>query len=68
VRRCTCAFGTATKSPDQLPKPLGGSRPLLVTRFASTGVRQLLRDFRKIDLEVVDKNVMHVKSEPDFDY
>ena len=57
----------ATQSPDQLAQPLSGSRPLFVTRIAGPGVRQLLRDFRKIDLEVMDKNVMHVFCEPVFE-
>ena len=59
VGRSACRFGAATQSPNQLPQPLGGSRPLFVRRFAAMRVRQLLRDFRKIDLEIVDQNVMH---------
>ena len=67
VGRRARSFGSAPQSPDQPPQPLGGRRALFVTRLAAMSMRQLLRDFRKIHLEVMDKNVMHVLSEPDFE-
>jgi hypothetical protein len=51
--------GTAAEPADQLPQPLGGGCPLFVARLAGTGVRQLLRNFGKVDLEVVNKDIVH---------
>ena len=40
---------------DQLTQPLRRSRTLFVGRFPTLGVRQLVGDLRKIDLEVVTR-------------
>jgi hypothetical protein len=45
--------------PDQLTQTLRRSRALFGARFPATGVRQLIGNFRKIDLEVVNKDVVH---------
>jgi hypothetical protein len=45
--------------PDQLTQPLRRRRALFVTRFPAAGVCQLVGNFREIDLEVVDQDVVH---------
>ena len=58
----------ATAQPaDQLPQPFGGSRPLFIARLAGAGVRQLLRNFGKVDLEVVNKDIVHGVLSSDFE-
>ena len=47
------------KPTDQLTQPLRRSRPLFVARFLAAGVRQLVGNLREIDLEVVNKDIMH---------
>src|SRR3979411_138985 len=59
--------GARAQAADQLSQPLGGSRPLFIARFAGTGVRQLLRNFGKVDLEVVNKDIVHGVVRRDFE-
>ena len=58
----------ATAQPaDQLPQPFRGGRPLFIARLAGAGVRQLLRNFGKVDLEVVNKDIVHGVLSSDFE-
>ena len=59
VPRRTGLGGTTAEPADQLTKPFGSSRPLFMARLAGAGVRQLLRNFWEVDLEVVNKDVVH---------
>src|SRR2546423_803285 len=51
----------------QLPQPFRGGRPLFIARLAGAGVRQLLRNFGKVDLEVVNKDIVHGVLSSDFE-
>ncbi len=48
-----------TEPADQLTQSLGRSRTLFDARFPALGVRQLVGDLRKIDLEVVNQDIVH---------
>ena len=62
VPRCTRLDRAPAQPADQLPQPFRGGRPLFIARLAGAGVRQLLRNFGKVDLEVVNKDIVHVFS------
>ena len=51
--------GPRPKAADQPAKSLGGGGPLITGLVARLGVRQLLRDLREVDLEVVKQDIMH---------
>jgi hypothetical protein len=48
-----------TEPADQLTQALRRSRALFVARFPALGVRQLVGNLRKIDLEVVNQDIVH---------
>src|ERR1700731_4686397 len=48
-----------TEPADQLTQPLRRSRALFGARFPALGVRQLIGDLGKIDLEVVNQDIVH---------
>ena len=64
--RCSRLDRATSQPADQLSQPLGGSRPLFIARLAGAGVRQLLRNFGKVDLEVVNKDIVHGVLSSDF--
>jgi hypothetical protein len=66
VPGCTGLGRTAAEPADQLTKPFGSSRPLFIGRLTGAGVRQLLRNFGEVDLEVVNKDVVHCLLSWDF--
>src|SRR4029077_4025393 len=55
-----CRFDCLPAEPaDQLPQALRRSRTLFVARFPALGVRQLVGNLGKIDLEVVNQDIVH---------
>jgi hypothetical protein len=48
-----------TEAADQLPQPFSRSRTFFLPGLGSSGVCQLIRDFRKVDLKVVNKDIVH---------
>jgi hypothetical protein len=59
VPRRTGLGGAAAQPADQLTQPFGSSRPLLAARLEGAGVRQLFRNFWEVDLEVMNKDIVH---------
>jgi len=51
--------GAAAQPADQLTQPFGGSRPLFAAGLPAPDVRELFGNFGEIDLEVVDKDIVH---------
>ncbi len=49
----------AAKPPDQLTQPLRRRRALFVSWFPAAGMRQLVGNLRKVDLEVVNQDIVH---------
>jgi hypothetical protein len=63
VPRRTGLGGAAAQPANQLTEPFGGSRPLFTARLEGAGVRQLFRNFWEVDLEVVNKDIVHLLSD-----
>jgi hypothetical protein len=59
VRRFWEPECTLPQPPDQAAQPLGGGGTLVQYRCRRLGVRQLLRDLREVDFQVMEENVMH---------
>ena len=51
--------GPRPQPSDQSPEALRGGGALLPPGRPGLGVRQLLRDFREVDLEVMKQDIMH---------